>query len=128
MIRLHKIPDDFEAVIQIYTAEEGGRVTPVFNGIRWDLCYAEDRAEAGIYMIWPDFIDHDQNSLPTSQPLPIGVELSARMVILVDEMRERVHRQRIKVGSKFYCHEGAKRVAFGRVTKITGLFKERPSA
>lgn len=126
MNRLYKTPDDFEATIRIFLPEEGGRPTPAFNGIRWDLCYTEDRMEDGLWMIWPDFIDRYGNSLPRDEPLPVGVELHARMTVLVDEMRA-THGKRIRVGSTFYCHEGPRRVAFGRVTKITGLYDERPA-
>lgn len=128
MHRLYKVPDDFEASIRIFSLEEGGRTTPPFNGIRWDLCYAEDLATEHLWMIWPDFMDEHGNSLPTDKALPIGVNLTARMTILVDEMRAEVHRKRLAVGSTFYCHEGSRRVAFGTVTKITGLFHERPAA
>ena len=127
MKRLHCIPDDFEAVIKIYTADEGGRLTPPFNGIRWDFAYAEDPVGNGIYMVHPDFVDDYGDSLPPDQPLPIGVELNARMTIGIDAMREAVHRSRIREGQRFYCQEGAKRVAEGRVTRITSLFDDRPS-
>ena len=126
MRRLYKTPDDFEASIRIFAHEEGGRNSPPFNGIRWDFCYAEDSAIEHLWMIWPDFMDEKGDSLPTDKPLPIGVNLTARMTILVDKMRSEVHRERVAIGSTFYCHEGSKRVAFGRVTKITGLFNERP--
>ena len=126
MRRLYKTPDDFEASIRIFATEEGGRNSPPFNGIRWDLCYAEDSALEHLWMIWPDFMDEKGGSLPTDKPLPIGVNLTARMTILADKMRLEVHRKRVAIGTTFYCHEGSKRVAFGRVTKITGLFNERP--
>ena len=47
------------------------------------------------------------------------------MTVVMDEMRCKLHRARIREGVRFYCHEGAKRVAEGRVVKITGLFNER---
>jgi len=123
------INDDFEALIRIYSEDEGGRHLPPFNGIRWDFAYAD--APPGqalqLYMIWPDFYDGDGNSLSNDQRLPIGVELPARMFILVDEMRDEVHRQRLREGVRFYCHEGSKRVAEGIVTRITGLFTPRPT-
>jgi uncharacterized protein YlaI len=127
MNRLYQTPDDFEAVIRIFSTEEGGRLTPPFNGIRWDLCYAEDRPEDQLWMIWPDFLDQFHNSLPKDQPLPIGVELLARMTIVIDERRDEIHRKRITVGTTFYCQEGNKRVAIGHVARITGLFKDRPT-
>ena len=128
MTHLYSIPDDFEATIRILTSEEGGRLTAPFNGIRWDLCYAEDRPDDSLWMIWPDFFDQSNDSLPTDKPLPVGVELRARMTVVVDEIRTTIHRERIQVGTDFYCHEGSRRVAVGRVTRITGLFAERPKA
>jgi hypothetical protein len=128
MHRLYPIADDFEAIIRIFTESEGGRRTSPFNGIRWDICYAEDDPSDNLYMIWPDFYDSAGNSLPTDTPLPLGVELRARMTVVVDEMREQTHRARIKPGVDFYCHEGLKRVAVGRVTLVTGLHKARATA
>lgn len=126
MPRLYKQPDDFEAIIRIFSTDEGGRMTPPFNGVRWDFAYAEDDVPTtGLYMIWPDFVDEAGDSLPTDQALPIGVTLQARMTVVVDEMRSKLHRDRISVGTEFYCHEGSKRVAAGTVTKLTGLFAER---
>jgi translation elongation factor EF-Tu-like GTPase len=127
MDRLYRVPDDFEATIRIFTEAEGGRITPPFNGIRWDFSYAADDVAAPLHMIWPDFFSASGNSLPTDQPLPLSLELSARMTVVSDEMREH-HRGRIKPGVEFYCHEGPKRVAIGRVTKVTGLHAERGSA
>ena len=74
--------DDFEANVRILSAAEGGRRTPAFNGIRWDFAYAEGQPPGTLYMIWPDFFAADGQSLPTDQPMPVGVELSARMMIL----------------------------------------------
>lgn len=128
MQRLYPTADDFEATIRILTESEGGRRTPPFNGIRWDFCYAEDDPSDNLYMIWPDFHDPDGNSLPTDAPLPLGVELRARMTVVIDEMREQTHRARIKPGVGFYCHEGSRRVAVGRVTVVTGLHDARATA
>lgn len=126
--RLYKTPDDFEAVIRILSDAEGGRKSPPFNGIRWDLAYAADGETNALFMIWPDFYDRNGDSLPSDAPLPVGVDLPARMTIFVDEMRVQVHRARIQEGVPFYCHEGAKRVAVGRVSRITGLNLERENA
>ena len=118
--------DDFEAVIVIFSTEQGGRLTPACNGIRWDFGYGNDPAGSEIYMIHPDFFDDHGSSIPSSQPLTVGVELKARMTVGIDEMRARLHRSRIQVGTRFFCHEGSKRVAEGVVTRITGLFDKRP--
>jgi len=118
--------DDFEATIRIYSTAEGGRRTPAFNGIRWDFTYADNsQPTVTLYMIWPDFFADGGQALPTDQPLPVGDELSARMLVLMDEMRAEVHRDKIAPGVRFFCHEGEKRVAEGVVTKITGLFTPR---
>lgn len=128
MHRLYPIPDDFEATIRILTEPEGGRRTSPFNGIRWDFSYASDNSSDQQYMIWPDFFGREGDSLPTDSPLPLGVDLPARMTVVIDEMREQTHRARIKPGMEFYCHEGPKRVAVGRVTRITGLHDARKGA
>ncbi|GHT94204.1 hypothetical protein FACS1894116_07860 [Betaproteobacteria bacterium] len=128
MHRLYPIADDFEATIRILSESEGGRKTSPFNGIRWDFSYASDDSTDQLYMIWPDFYSPSGDSLPTDSPLLLGVELPARMTVVVDEMREQIHRARIKLGVEFYCHEGPKRVAVGRVTRITGLHNVRTSA
>ena len=90
-------------------------MSPPFNGIRWDFAYAESQAVGELYMIHPDFYDARGDSLPTDQALPVGGELPARMTVVMDEMRCKLHRARIREGVRFYCHEGAKRVAEGRV-------------
>jgi hypothetical protein len=127
MKRLHNIQDDFEAVIRIYTAAEGGRIAPIYNGIRWDFAYADDPPASQLYMIHPDFYDQQGDSLPIDQPLALSIELPARMVVIVDKMRAELHRSRIAPGIRFYCYEGRKPVAEGRVTRITGLFDQRPN-
>jgi hypothetical protein len=116
---------DFEAAIRIFREDEGGRKSAPFNGIRWDLNYAEEPPTGGLYMIWPDFIDEHRQSLPTDKVLPIDRRLRARMFIVVDDMRAQIHRSRIQVGTQFFCCEGQHRIAEGEVIKITGLFLAR---
>jgi len=125
MNRLYPTQDDFEATIRIFRTDEGGRKSPPFNGIRWDLCYAGDSPQESLWVIWPDFFDDLGESLPTDRALPVDVELPARMTIMNNELRVQVHQKRVEVGTKFFCQEGPKAVAEGRVTKITGLFNER---
>ena len=124
--RLYEVPDDFEAQIRIFTEAQGGRKTAPFNGIRWDFAYeGEDIQKDGIFMIWPDFHDINHDSLPKDRPLPLDDILLARMTIVSDEMRDEIHQRRIQVGTRFYCHEGGKRVAEGSVISITGLHVPR---
>jgi hypothetical protein len=120
--------DDFEAAIRIYSTAEGGRLSPAFNGIRWDFAYAESQPSESLFMIWPDFLDLQGKSRTDDAPLPVGETLPARMLVVVDEMREQLHRRRIAPGVRFYCHEGKNRVAEGVVTRVTGLFEPRPIA
>ena len=121
---LSQYTNDFEAVIRIFSPEEGGRKASICNGIRWDFAYASDIMPLTLYMIYPDFCDQEGRSLPDDQPLPTGVDLPAGMFVLVKEMRD-FHRQKIRKGVRFYCHEGGRRVAEGVVTRITGLLNER---
>lgn len=128
--RFPRCRDDFEAVIRILSAEEGGRKAPCFNGIRWDFAYAEDAARTpgavpGLFMISPDFFDQRGDSIATHRALPQGVDLQARMTVVVDESRARIHRARIRPGTKFHCHEGPHVVAVGWVTRLTGLMLAR---
>jgi hypothetical protein len=44
-----------------------------------------------------------------------------------DKLRMELHRPRIREGARFFCHDGLKRVAEGRVTKILALNEERPA-
>lgn len=112
-------PCDFEATIRILRPDQGGRKSVVFNGIRWDFAYANDEREAfELFMIHPNFLDEVGNSLCSSIPLPVDVELQAGMTILIEEMWSKVHQARIKEGVKFYCCEGSKFVAEGIVTKV----------
>lgn len=111
---------DFEAMIRILPYEEGGRASAACNGIRWDFNYAMEPPQAGLYMIYPDFLGEDGQSVRQGQPLPVNVPLRARMRILRIEMRA-FHHTRISPGVRFYCCEGAQRVAEGAVTRVTGL-------
>ena len=79
-------------------------------------------------MVWPDFVDESGESRSEEEELPVGVLLPAKMFVLVDQMRAEVHRKKVKIGVRFYCHEGLKRVAEGVITKITHLFDERKKA
>ena len=114
-------PDsDFNADVTIFTEPQGGRSSPVRNGIRWDLCYAADDVADGLWQIWPDFLNTDGDSLPDDVPLPTDTVIPARFCICRDSLRP-YHSSRIGVGVEFYCHEGARRVAHGVVTEVTGL-------
>jgi hypothetical protein len=110
-------PEDFQAKIRFLTLEEGGqRQYP--NGIRFDFQYVDDLENA--YMIHPDFFDSNGNSFSAEEMLPLNKWINARMYIIVPEIRETVHRFRIKEGVKFYCCDG-KPIAEGIVTRLVRL-------
>ena len=125
MDRLYAVADDVEARIRIFTEAEGGRSTPVCNGIRWDFSYAADEDARELFMIWPDFVSASGDSLSQYEPLPLSTYLCARMTVVADEMRVLVHRERIVPGVEFFCHEGGRKVAEGCVVRVTGLHHAR---
>ena len=110
----------FEAEVAIFTAAEGGRQTPVFNGIRWDFALADDTEPLRLFMIWPDFRTDDGSPRPVDHPLPTSQKLKARFY---PEPRhiESLPLTKIRQGTVFYCHEGPKRVAIGTVTNVKNL-------
>jgi translation elongation factor EF-Tu-like GTPase len=117
-------PHDFEASIRIFSAAEGGRTIPPWNRIRWDFNYADEMPTIALYMIHPLFVDASGDALADGMPMPIGIDLLARMTIVVEEMRP-FHREKLSVGTRFFCCEGSRRCASGVVTKITGLASAR---
>ncbi|MNC65119.1 hypothetical protein D3C75_1153810 [compost metagenome] len=74
-----------------------------------------------IYCIHPEFEDEDGNII-LDEDRSVSMSGTARMWILFDEMREKVHKHRIKVGTKGYFMEGPRRVGEVEVTEIIGLF------
>jgi hypothetical protein len=117
-------PDDVEATVRVYGPREGGRRTPALNGTRWDFAYADDGPNPpSLYMIWPDFFTAGGQSRSTDDPLPVGVELSARITVIADEMGAEVHRGRIAPGVRFFCHEGG--WPGGASRGVTGLHTAR---
>ena len=64
-------------------------------------------------MIWAEYEDED------GQPLPVGalvlLQGTARMYIASDELRQQIHRKRIRIGTKGFFMEGAKKIAEAEV-------------
>lgn len=126
MHRLYRIADDFEATIRILTEAEGGRMNPPFNGIRWDFAYASDKPAENLYMIHPDFYSQSGDSLPTDAPLPLGVDLPARMTIVIDEMREQVHRARKNLALSSIAMKGQRESLLGASPALQGCIIHAP--
>ena len=117
---LYEGPGDFEAVVRILTAREGGRRSAPCNGIRWDLRYFF-QGDDELSMVWPEFIDESGDAIPYRQP-PSGF-VKARFHVRDHEMRN-FHRQHALPGTGFLCVEGPKVCAVGVVTRVTGLAEE----
>lgn len=112
----------FAAEIEIYPCGPHTRTHPARNGIRWSFVYKTDVDELGSKAahsdVWPDFIDENQISLDSETEL-IGT-LRANMHIVFSNMIEK-HLSRLAVGTEFYCMEGGRRVANGRVIAMHSL-------
>src|SRR5690349_14575187 len=98
---LYERPGDFEAVVRILTAREGGRCSPPFNGIRWDFRYFF-QGDDELSVVWPEFTDESGDAIPSDRPLSGLVK--ARFHVRVDEMRG-FHRQHVRPGVGFLCVE-----------------------
>lgn len=87
--------------------------------MRCDFAYAaDDWSREGVYMIWPEFEDEEGQPLPENSRLPLTG--TATMWILSDEMRQTVHRARIKVGTRGHFFAGHP-IADVEVIAILGL-------
>jgi hypothetical protein len=125
-----RFPEDFHVKYRFLSADEGGRRTgPPRQSYKGDWAYeGEDLNKPGahLYMIWPLFEDASGQLLPDlAEVLPEG---TARMFIANDELRQTVHRERIKVGTRGYFMEGRRRVAEAQVTRIVALHEARPTS
>ncbi|MEO1549522.1 MAG: hypothetical protein AAFR93_03715 [Pseudomonadota bacterium] len=118
MIDLYSTEPEFEAEITILTSDQGGRNKPPHNYIRWDFGYAEDKLSETIHAIWPNFLDDCGSPIPKG--IPLHGTLVARMHIVFRDVVD-FHRSRIRVGTKFNCHEGSRVVAKGTVTRVLAL-------
>lgn len=115
-------PQDFDVKYRLYSIEEGGRKNPPRQGYRCDFSYdGDDITKTGIYMIHPEFED-EKGEIILDRELSIALEGTARMWIVIPEMREVIHRHRIHVGVKGYFMEGSRKVGEVEVIKIVGLF------
>jgi hypothetical protein len=91
-----------------------------FQHIRCDFSYeGDDIQRTGIYMIWPEFEDLSGQPIPESGPVPESG--TATMWIINNELRDEVHRQKVKPGARGYFMVGARRIAEVEVTEVPGL-------
>ncbi|RKP55574.1 hypothetical protein D7Z26_10350 [Cohnella endophytica] len=112
---------DFRIEYRFYSREEGGRKILPFQGYRCDFSYdGDDIGTTGIYMIHPEFEDEDGNVLINDIESVNGIG-TARMWILIPEMRKEIHNNRIKLGVKGYFMEGSRKVGVVKVIEINGI-------
>lgn len=123
MGRYSSVRNDFEVCLQFLTFAEGGRQTPwIAQGYRSDFSY-EDEPDV-VFMIWPVFLDEYGEPFAEGTKLSTDKPMNARMAIVNDELRATEHRQRLKIGLRFFVREGGKIVAEGVVTRIVDLFND----
>lgn len=115
---------DFEVRYRFLSFEEGGRKTGTpFQDYRSDWAYeGDDIKKTGIYMIHPEFVDSNGKVLEKNTQVPD--EGVAIMSILNKELRETIHKKRMKVGTKGFFMEGGRRVAEAEVIRIVGLMSK----
>lgn len=107
---------DFRVTYRLFSPEEGGRKTPAYQGIRWDIQY-EDEAGAKTYLVYPEFIDPDSFAIPNGPFASVG---RANMFVLNPTLLD-FHRPRIRPGIRGYFMEGPRRVGVWEVVEVIGL-------
>lgn len=119
--RMGGLPD-FEVSYKLTIDPELEGIKPG-QGMRSDFLYdGDDPSSDGIHIIWPEFLDNNGEVIRNKNINP-AEEGRALMWILSPESREKIHRDRIKVGTKGYWVVGSKKLAKVTVTKILGLFE-----
>jgi hypothetical protein len=118
--KIKRLPD-FEVSYRFFSEAEGGRKTGTpFQHYRCDWSYeGDDISKTGIFMIWPEFVDSEGRILPDKVRVPESGK--ATMWIVSPNMIEQVHGSRVKIGTKGFFMEGARRVAEAVVTRVIGL-------
>ena len=113
---LARLPD-FRVTYRLFTAEEGGRRTPAYQGIRWDFCYEDKAISTGTWIIRPEFLDLNGNVLPIE---PLSMMGQANIFILNPDLRS-FHQQHLQPGVRGYFVEGPTRVGVCEVVEVLGL-------
>jgi hypothetical protein len=112
-------PCDFIVKYKFLLNENGGRTTTPSQGYRSDFIYAEDKAEDGLWIIWPEFLDQNDNVI-VDKNKRVDLNGKAKMWIMNEQFLDK-HRTRIKIGQKGFFMEGRNKVAECEVVEIVGL-------
>lgn len=106
---------DFRVRYSIYPAVDGGRMNMPRQGIRTDFRYDGDELDAGLWMIWPDFLSEHGVALPEGEV--VRASGTADMFILNRELVP-YHLARLAIGTKGYLMEGTRKVASCEVISV----------
>ncbi len=108
---------DFIVTYRFFTPDEGGRKTgnPI-QGYRSDFMYSEDEEAKKLWMIWPEFLDNDDNII-LDKSLRVPTSGKAKMWILNESLIE-LHKERIKIGLKGFFMEGPHKAAECEVIEV----------
>jgi len=111
---------DFIVEYRFFSAEEGGRKTgnPI-QGYRSDFMYSGDENQKQLWMIWPEFLDNENNII-LDKSIRVATIGKAKMWI-INEINQELHRERIKIGLKGFFMEGPHKVAECEVIQIVHL-------
>ncbi len=108
---------DFIVAYRFFSPNEGGRKTGnPMQGYRSDFMYSEDENEKQLWMIWPEFLDEENNIiLDKSLRVP---DSGKALMWLVNENLLELHRGRIKIGLQAFFMEGPHKIAECEVIQI----------
>ncbi|MFH6997895.1 hypothetical protein ACHRVZ_08175 [Flavobacterium sp. FlaQc-57] len=111
---------DFIVEYRFFSVEEGGRKTgnPI-QGYRSDFMYSDDENIKKLWMIWPEFLDNENNII-LDKSIRVSTSGKAKMWV-INEINQEFHRERIKVGLKGFFMEGPHKVAECKVIQIVNL-------
>ncbi|KAF2082522.1 hypothetical protein [Flavobacterium sharifuzzamanii] len=118
--QIRKRECDFIITYRFFSPDEGGRKTenPI-QGYRSDFMYSEDEEAKKLWMIWPEFLDNDDNII-LDKSLRVSISGKAKMWI-INEENQVLHKERIKIGLKGFFMEGPRKVAECEVVQIVNL-------
>lgn len=89
------------------------------QGYRSDFLYSGDENIKQLWMIWPEFLDEEENVI-LDKSIPVPTSGKAKMWILNDTLKH-LHRDRIEIGLKAFFVEGPRKVAECEVIQIVNL-------
>lgn len=118
--QIRKRECDFIVAYRFFSSDEGGRKTGnPMQGYRSDFMYSDDENEKQLWMIWPEFLD-ENNNIILDKSFRVADSGKAQMWI-INEINQDLHRERIKIGLKAFFMEGPNKVAECEVIQIVNL-------